>query len=136
MELFDRQRSKNEEKHKRRGLRDHKRRFGLRGREFVKRRYLRERLRDQYEEVQIKPNNGRDHIDTPPSACKAKLVQREQRDRQNDERDDADDVRRQNVIGRQSESRGACGDRGREEKSRPAAEAARGEKPEEHHDET
>ena len=86
-------------------------------------RDLEEQLHDQHEHVQVQRRHRSDHIHPPPRTLQVLHVQREDDERQDHQRERADDVRGQEGGERESKSRGVGRDCGDEEDLCPSAEA-------------
>ena len=79
------------------------------------RRNLEEALDDQHEHVEIKRDHRGHHIDPAPRAGKLHAVERDTRDRQQHQRQRADDVSRRHPIERKQEAGGAGQNREQQE---------------------
>jgi len=99
------------------------RRFVLRGSQRMQRRNLEERLHDQHEKIQVQRGDRRRNVDPAPGTAQRMDIQGHDRRRQQDQRDDADDVRRQQVVTLEAEAGDAGRNRRRQEKQGPAGHA-------------
>src|SRR5712691_5639532 len=113
--------SKEDEHHEHDDLRDQERRLGLLRSKRVQRGDLQERLDDADEHVEVEREGGAHDVGPAPRAIEAQTVASHDRHRQHGEREDADHVRRQEVIDGKAEPGGAGGHRGHEEERGPPA---------------
>ena len=109
---------------------------GSPGASAVQRRHLQEALDHQHEHVEVKRDQRGQHIDPAPRAGELHAVERDAGDRQQHQRENADHVRRQQLLGQQrrnQEAGGAGQDREQQEDRGQARHPVRAEHPE-HHD--
>src|SRR6266478_9767055 len=85
-------------------LGDGKRRFGSGRRELPQEWQLLEGLHDRHEYVQVKGRERAGHVDPAPGSGQPVTVEREERNRQNDERYDANYVGGAEALGVKEES--------------------------------
>src|SRR5262245_21023990 len=100
MELTHRQHGQYTENDQRDALRDPERRLRQRGLHRMQRRYLLERLRNRHEDKEIRSDARGHSIDPAPGTAETESVERKDRDRERDERDDADPMRRLELFKR------------------------------------
>ena len=93
MEPFRRHNCDDDEKYQNDELSNQKRRLGLLRSQRVQRRNLQEGLHDRNKNIQVEGSHSADHVDTTPGAGEMKGIACQDRNRQHDQRNDADSMR-------------------------------------------
>src|ERR1700692_2969019 len=124
MELSQREETEHDEDHQQDELRPDEGRLGaLRRRQRVQKADLLERLDDADEAVEIDRDHGGDDIDPAPKSPEMKKIQTDDGERQEDQRQDADTLRRRERGVVKEKSGDAGEDQEDERKRRPAGHA-------------
>src|ERR1700674_3203635 len=106
-------------------LDDGKRRFGSGRRERPQEWTLREGLHDRHEYIQVKGRERTRHVDPAPGPGQPVTVERDERNRENDERNDANHVRGAEALRVKEEAGDARGDRRDQKDCGPARQPLR-----------